>query len=100
VACGHGRTDGGPVLELPVGGAAMRRCRPAHPLVHGGRPDHRDVPVVPLLGNVGVGVGALSYAGQFNLAIVADRDACPDIDVAVAGTRRSLTTMIAAMAAS
>jgi diacylglycerol O-acyltransferase / wax synthase len=54
---------------------------------------------VSLLGNIGVGVGALSYAGRFNLAIVAARDACPDIDAA-AGTRRSLTAMIAAMAAS
>ena len=56
-------------------------------------------PVVPLLGNISVGVGALSYAGQFNIAVVADRDACPDVDVAAAGIGRSLAAMVTAIAA-
>ena len=30
-------------------------------------------------GNVAISVGALSYAGQLNLGIVADRDAVPDL---------------------
>jgi diacylglycerol O-acyltransferase / wax synthase len=50
-------------------------------------------PVVPLLGNIAVGVGALSYAGQFNLTAVADRDACPDLEVFVRGMRRSLDAL-------
>jgi WS/DGAT/MGAT family acyltransferase len=50
-------------------------------------------PVVPLLGNISVGVGALSYAGQFNLTIVADRKACPDLDVFVEGARRSMDAL-------
>jgi diacylglycerol O-acyltransferase len=47
-------------------------------------------PLVPLAGNTTVGVGALSYAGQFNLTVVADHDACPDVDVFVAGLRDAL----------
>lgn len=42
-------------------------------------------PVVPLVGNTTIGVGALSYARQFNLTIVADHDACPDLDAFVEG---------------
>jgi WS/DGAT/MGAT family acyltransferase len=47
-------------------------------------------PVVPIMGNVSLGVGALSYAGQFNLTAVADRELCPDLDVFAQGMRRSL----------
>jgi diacylglycerol O-acyltransferase len=50
-------------------------------------------PMVPLLGNISIGVGALSYAGQFNLTLVADLDACPDLDVAAEGARRSLDAL-------
>lgn len=49
-------------------------------------------PVVPLMGNVSVGVGALSYAAQFNMMAVADRDLCPDLEIFVEGMRRSLGT--------
>jgi len=47
-------------------------------------------PVVPIMGNVPLGIGALSYAGQFNITVVADRDACPDAEVFVAGVQASL----------
>jgi WS/DGAT/MGAT family acyltransferase len=50
-------------------------------------------PIVPLIGNVSIGVGALSYAGQFNITLVADRDLCPDLDVVVDGARRSLAML-------
>jgi hypothetical protein len=50
-------------------------------------------PIVPIQANVSIGVGALSYAGQFNLTVVADRDLCPDLDVFVDGTRRSLVAL-------
>jgi hypothetical protein len=52
-------------------------------------------PVVPLIGNVTLGIGALSYAGQLNLAIVADEDACPDVDVFVEGIRGTLRSLTA-----
>ena len=50
-------------------------------------------PVVPLLGNVTVGVGALSYAGQFNITVVADRDSCPDLEVFTQGVRAALQSL-------
>lgn len=50
-------------------------------------------PVVPITANVSIGVGALSYAGQFNLTVVADRDLCPDIEVFGAGVQRSLEAL-------
>jgi diacylglycerol O-acyltransferase / wax synthase len=42
---------------------------------------------------VSIGVGALSYAGQFNITAVADREACPDIEIFAEGVRRSLDTL-------
>jgi diacylglycerol O-acyltransferase / wax synthase len=54
-------------------------------------------PVVPIMANVSVGVGALSYAGQFNLTAVADRERCPDLEVFVTGVRRSLDALAGAV---
>jgi diacylglycerol O-acyltransferase len=34
-------------------------------------------PILPLIANEPLGVGALSYAGRFTIGVVADRDACP-----------------------
>jgi hypothetical protein len=45
---------------------------------------------VPTAGNVTLGIGAISYAGQFNVTAVADRDLCPDLDVFLQGFERSL----------
>jgi diacylglycerol O-acyltransferase len=50
-------------------------------------------PLVPLVGNTTVGVGALSYAGQFNITIVVDYDACPDVDVFVEVLRDTLNQL-------
>jgi len=50
-------------------------------------------PVVPITGNISIGVGAVSYAGQFNITVVADRDICPDLEVFVHGVRRSLDAL-------
>jgi hypothetical protein len=38
-------------------------------------------------------VAALSYAGQFNLTVVADRGALPDLDTFTAGVRDDLAAM-------
>jgi diacylglycerol O-acyltransferase / wax synthase len=66
---------------------------PPVPLYFAGAPVLEVFPVVPILGNLTVGVGALSYAGQFNITAVADRDACPDLEVFVRGMRRSLDAL-------
>jgi WS/DGAT/MGAT family acyltransferase len=50
-------------------------------------------PVIPLIGRVSLGVGAMSYAGQFNIAAVGDRDGYPDMAVFVAGVEEELHTL-------
>jgi diacylglycerol O-acyltransferase / wax synthase len=50
-------------------------------------------PVLPLIANEPLGVGALSYAGALNIGVVADSDAYPDLDVFVAGAREELDTL-------
>jgi diacylglycerol O-acyltransferase len=66
---------------------------PPVPLYLAGAPVQEVFPVVPLIGNVSVGVGALSYAGQFNITAVADRELCPDLEVFVMGMRSSLDAL-------
>jgi diacylglycerol O-acyltransferase len=47
-------------------------------------------PLLPLIANEPLGVGALSYAGTFDVGVVADRDAYPDLDAFAAGMRDEL----------
>ena len=47
-------------------------------------------PMMPTMGNLTLVVAALSYAGQLNLTAVADRDACPDVEVFAQGVRSAL----------
>lgn len=50
-------------------------------------------PVLPLIANEPLGVGALSYAGQLTIGVTADSDAYPDLDVFVAAAREELTRL-------
>jgi WS/DGAT/MGAT family acyltransferase len=50
-------------------------------------------PVVPLTGNVTLGIGVLSYAGQLNATVVADPHAVPDLPVFLTGLQRALTDL-------
>jgi diacylglycerol O-acyltransferase / wax synthase len=47
-------------------------------------------PLVPITGNMTLGIGVLSYAGQLNITAVADRDGCPDVEVFTHGLRSAL----------
>jgi diacylglycerol O-acyltransferase len=47
-------------------------------------------PLPPILGNLTLGVGVFSYAGQLNLTAVADRDGCPDVEAFAQGVRSAL----------
>ncbi|MCK6208980.1 WSD1 family O-acyltransferase [Georgenia sp. EYE_87] len=47
-------------------------------------------PVLPLIGKVALGVGALSYDGRLGITVVADGDAYPDLPVLVAGLEEEL----------
>ncbi|MDZ7676089.1 MAG: wax ester/triacylglycerol synthase family O-acyltransferase [Acidimicrobiales bacterium] len=51
------------------------------------------VPIVPLGGNLSISVGVLSYHGRIDLGIFADADACPDLDVLVAGIESAFDTL-------
>jgi diacylglycerol O-acyltransferase / wax synthase len=66
---------------------------PPQQLFLSGAPLLELIPVVPITGNFTLGVGALSYAGQLALIAVADRDACPDVDVFADGVRATLETL-------
>ena len=67
----------GPPMELYLAGARVLEV----------------FPVLPLIARVALGVGAISYAGQFNIVAVADRDAYPDLDAFVAGLRDDLRAL-------
>jgi diacylglycerol O-acyltransferase / wax synthase len=54
-------------------------------------------PVLPLMANVSLGVGALSYAGQFNITAVADLDAYPDLHMFTTGVRDELAALAASI---
>jgi WS/DGAT/MGAT family acyltransferase len=66
---------------------------PPRPLYLAGAPLRQVFALVPIMGNMGLGVGVLSYAGQLNLTTIADRDGFPDLDAFVAGMRRSLSEL-------
>jgi diacylglycerol O-acyltransferase len=64
---------------------------PATPLHLAGARILEMFPVVPLTGNVTLGIGVLSYAGQLNATVVADPHAVPDLPVFLTGLQRALT---------
>ena len=57
-------------------------------------------PVLPLMAKTTLGVGALSYAGQFNIMAVADHDTCPDLGVFTAAAQDELQALAAATQAT
>lgn len=55
-------------------------------------------PLLNLTGNVSLGVGAMSYAGQFNIMVVADGVGYPDLNEFTVGARTELRALLAAAA--
>jgi diacylglycerol O-acyltransferase / wax synthase len=66
---------------------------PPVPLYLAGAPLLEVFPIVPIMGNVPLGIGALSYAGQFNITVAADRDGCPDAAVFTQGLQAALDAL-------
>jgi diacylglycerol O-acyltransferase / wax synthase len=66
---------------------------PVMPLYFAGSRLLEVFPLLPLIGKVSLGIGAFSYAGGFNITVVADRHAFPDLDAFVAGMRRELEAL-------
>jgi WS/DGAT/MGAT family acyltransferase len=106
------RVQGGTLFRTPlIQRAALRVVHRQHvmntyaanvpgppvPLYFAGAPLLEVFPVVPIMANVSLGVGALSYAGQFNLTAVADRERCRDLEVFIDGAHRCLDTLAASM---
>ena len=63
---------------------------PEVPLYLAGAPVLEVFPVLPLIANEPIGVGALSYAGALTIGVAADRDAVPDLDLLTAAIRAEL----------
>jgi diacylglycerol O-acyltransferase / wax synthase len=66
---------------------------PAQPVYFAGAQLLEVFPVLPLIANVTLGVGALSYAGQLNITVVADPDVVPDLDTFTAAARSELRAL-------
>jgi diacylglycerol O-acyltransferase / wax synthase len=50
-------------------------------------------PIVPLIGNQGMGVAALSYRGNFNLGVLSDPEHISDVDAFCAGCQETLAVL-------
>jgi hypothetical protein len=49
--------------------------------------------MVAIMGNVPLGIGAVSYAGTWSIGIAGDSDAFPDIEGLAAGVREELSAL-------
>lgn len=68
---------------------------PTEPLSFAGATVLDAFPLINLLGNITLGVGALSYAGGFDVLAVADADLFPDLDVFAAGAEQEIRDLAA-----
>ena len=66
---------------------------PTRPLYLAGARVLEVFPILPLVANEPLGVGALSYAGALTIGIAADRDAFPDLDTFTAAVRDELAAL-------
>lgn len=85
-----GVVHGQPFVDLVVTNVPGPPC----PLYFLGAEMLESVPVVPLGGNLSVGIAALSYNGRLTLGIHADSASCPDVDVLVSGISAALDELI------
>jgi diacylglycerol O-acyltransferase len=93
------RLVGGIVLALlrrnPVNVETADVPGPVQPMYFAGARVLEVFPLLNLIGNVPLGIGALSYAGRLGVMAVADRDAVPDLDVLTEGVREELRGLTA-----
>ncbi|MFB9890776.1 WS/DGAT domain-containing protein [Planobispora takensis] len=78
------------VMRQRVNVATASIPGPTMPLFLAGARVLEVFPVLPLIANEPLGVGALSYAGALTIGVVADRDAYPDLDVFIASACQEL----------
>jgi hypothetical protein len=82
----------------PVNVTTADLVGPQVPLYFAGARLLETFPVLPLIAKVSLAVGALSYAGEFNIMAVADRDICPDLDTFVTSAHNELEPLAATCA--
>jgi diacylglycerol O-acyltransferase / wax synthase len=66
---------------------------PKRPLSLAGAPILAALPILPLVANEPLGVGALSYAGTLSIGIVADSEVLPDLEVFTDAVRHELVAL-------
>jgi WS/DGAT/MGAT family acyltransferase len=71
------------VMRQRVNATSASIPGPKQPLYLAGAQILEVFPLLPLVANEPLGVGALSYAGALTIGIAADRDAYPDLDILV-----------------
>jgi len=77
----------------PVNATSADLIGPAGPVYLAGAEVLEVFPVLPLMGTLTLGVGALSYAGQFTITLIADRDTYPDLDALARGVENELALL-------
>ena len=78
------------VMRQRVNATSASIPGPRQPLSLAGARILEVFPILPLVANGPLGIGAVSYAGTLNIGISADRDAYPDLDVFATAVRDDL----------
>lgn len=81
------------IIRQRVNVASADLIGPPTPLRLAGAEVLEMVPLINLMGNVTLGVGAMSYAGRFDILTVADAVLHPDVDVFAAGATAELRAL-------
>lgn len=81
------------VMRQRVNATSASIPGPAQPLYFAGARVLEVFPLLPLVANEPLGVGALSYAGALTIGVSADRDTYPDLDVLVTAMRDELEAL-------
>ena len=84
--------------RYPVNVATADVPGPGEPVFLAGAQVLEVFPLLNLIGNQTLAVGALSYAGRFSVMAVADRDTVPDLDTFAAGMQAELRALAATAA--
>ncbi len=78
------------ILSLPVVQRASYRFLAHQRFVNLSVTNVPGPPVPPILGDMTLNVGVLSYAGQLNLTAMADQATCPDVELFAHGVQSAL----------
>ena len=84
--------------RYPVNVATADVPGPGEPVFLAGAQVLEVFPLLNLIGNQTLAVGALSYAGRFSVMAVADRDTVPDLDTFAAGAQAEFRALAATAA--